>query len=269
MSNIKVTIIQTQLFWEQPAQNRKMLEEKIRSVETHSEIVVLPEMFTTGFTMNPAKVAEPPKGDTFQWMKNLAKEMDMVITGSFITREGDKYYNRLLWMQPDGVYHQYDKNHLFSFAGENKYYTPGNEKVIVDYKGWKILLMICYDLRFPVWTKNNYSHEKGFDYDCILCVANWPGSRSHPWRVLLMARAIENQCFVIGVNRIGKDGNGIEHSGDSALISPLGENFSNIMPFQEVTETIPMPRCQLDDFRGKFKVALDWDQFNLNSLSKE
>jgi omega-amidase len=263
MSNIKVALVQTPLFWENPARNRELLEEKIRSISDPAEIIALPEMFTTGFTMNPQKCAEPHEGETFQWMKKLAVEKNAVITGSIATEENGNYYNRLIWMQPDGNYHQYDKKHLFSFAGENQHFTPGRSKVIVEYKGWKILLMICYDLRFPVWIKNNFSDEKGFDYDCILCVANWPEARSHPWRVLLMARAIENQCFVIGVNRIGQDGNNVMYSGDSALISPLGENFSNIMPNQETTETIPMPRCQLDDFRKKFRVALDWDGFEL------
>jgi omega-amidase len=263
MSNIKVSIVQTPLYWEDPAQNREMLGEKINAISGDAEIFVLPEMFTTGFTMNPQKCAESHKGETFQWMKKLAEEKNAVITGSIATEENGNYYNRLIWMQPDGNYHQYDKKHLFSFAGENQHFTPGRNKVIVEYKGWKILLMICYDLRFPVWIKNNYSEEKGFDYDCILCVANWPEARSHPWRVLLMARAIENQCFVIGVNRIGQDGNNVMYSGDSALISPLGENFSNIMPNQETVETIPMPRCQLDDFRKKFRVALDWDGFEL------
>jgi omega-amidase len=263
MSNIKVTIVQTPLHWEDPAANRKLLEEKIRAIEEPTDVVVLPEMFTTGFTMNPEHIAEPHMGETFQWMKALAMEKNVVITGSIATQDDGRYYNRLIWMQPDGQHHQYDKKHLFTFANENLNYTAGKDKVIVKYKGWKILLTICYDLRFPVWLKNNYSEEQGFDYDCILCVANWPEARSHPWRVLLMARAIENQCFVIGVNRIDEDDNGIQYSGDSALISPMGENFSDLMPWQEKTETIPMPRCQLDDFRKKFRVAHDWDRFTI------
>jgi predicted amidohydrolase len=265
MSNIKVTLVQSPIYWEDPAANRKMFEEKIRQIDEPTEIIVLPEVFTTGFTMEPAGCAEPHKGETFQWMKKLAAEKNAVITGSIATKEKDKYYNRLIWMQPDGNHFQYDKKHLFTFAGETKNFTPGKEKVIVEYKGWKFLLLICYDLRFPVWSKNNYSAEKGFDYDCIINIANWPAPRSHPWRVLLMARAIENQAYVIGVNRIGTDGRGIEHSGDSALISPLGENFSNIMPNEEKTETIPMPRCQLDDFRKKFRVADDWDKFEISA----
>lgn len=264
MSNIKVTLIQSPLHWEDHQANREMFEKKINQITEPTEIVILPEMFSTGFTMNPERVAEPHMGESFQWMQRLAAERNIVIAGSIATLDQDKYYNRLIWMQPDGTYVQYDKKHLFSFAGETEKFTAGNQRVIVEYKGWKFLLLTCYDLRFPVWCKNNYSDEKGFDYDCIINVANWPEARSHPWRVLLMARAIENQAFVIGLNRIGHDGNGIDHSGDSALISPMGENFSNIMPWQEKTETIPMPRCQLDDFRKKFRVAQDWDKFQID-----
>jgi omega-amidase len=263
MSNIKVALVQSTLHWEDPAANREMLEQKILAISDPAEIIVLPEVFTTGFTMEPADCAEPHEGETFQWMKRMAAEKNAVITGSIATSENGKFYNRLIWMQPDGNYHKYDKKHLFTFAGENHNYTPGSERVIVEYKGWKILLLICYDLRFPVWIKNNFSKESGFDYDAILCVANWPATRSHPWRVLLMARAIENQAFVIGVNRVGTDGNQIDYSGDSALISPMGENFSNIMPFSDTVETIPMPRCQLDDFRKRFGVAHDWDRFEI------
>ena len=263
MSNIKVTLVQTPLHWENPQANRDMLEKKISMMEDFSEIVVLPEMFTTGFTMQPEKYAESHMGESFQWMQKTAQERGVVMCGSIATRENGKYFNRLYWVTPDGSFQHYDKKHLFTFAGEDKHYSPGQEKVIVEYKGWKFLLLVCYDLRFPVWCKNNYTEEKGFDYDAIVCVANWPEARSHPWRVLLMARAIENQCFVIGVNRIGPDGNNITHSGDSALISPMGENFSDLMPHDEKTETNPMPKCQLDDFRKKFRVANDWDSFSL------
>lgn len=243
MSNIKVTLIQSPIHWENPAANRKLFEEKINQISEPSEIVVLPEVFTTGFTMEPAGCAEPHQGETFQWMKRLASQKNVVLVGSMATEEHGNYYNRLIWMQPDGTHYQYDKKHLFTFAGETKNFTPGQQRVIVEYKGWKFLLLICYDLRFPVWCKNNYNPATGFDYDCIINIANWPAPRSHPWRVLLMARAIENQAYVIGVNRIGTDGKGIEHSGDSALISPLGENFSSIMPNQEKPKPSPCPNA--------------------------
>lgn len=263
MSNIKVTLVQSPLHWEDAPANRSMFEAKIRAIEEPTEVVILPEMFSTGFSMNASQLAEPHQGETFQWMQALARERGVVICGSIITADQGKYFNRLYWVQPDGQFFHYDKKHLFSFAGENQHYTAGTEKVIVEYKGWKFLLLICYDLRFPVWIKNNYSAEKGFDYDCIINVANWPAARSHPWRVLLMARAIENQAYMIGVNRLGEDANGIQYSGDSALISPMGDNFSDLMPGEEKTETIAMPKCQLNDFRNKFRVAEDWDQFTL------
>lgn len=263
MSNIKVTLVQSPIYWEDPAANREMFEAKIMAIEEPTDIIILPEVFTTGFTMEPENCAEPQGAETFVWMQKMAKKKNSVITGSIATKENSKYYNRMIWMHPNGEYRQYNKKHLFTFAGETKNFTPGNEKVIVDFKGWKILLLICYDLRFPVWCKNNYSPREGYDYDCMINIANWPAARSHPWRILLMARAIENQAWVIGVNRIGLDGNGIDHSGDSAVISPLGENFSNIMPGEEKTETIAVPRCQLDDFREKFRVADDWDRFEL------
>lgn len=263
MSNIKVSLVQSPLHWENPQANRDMFERKISMMEDYTELIILPEMFTTGFTMNPQQCAEPHLGESFQWMQRMAAERGAVICGSIATEENGNYYNRLYWVQPDGKHAQYDKKHLFTFAGETDHYTPGDRRVIVEYKGWKFLLLICYDLRFPVWIKNNYTAENGFDYDCIINVANWPAPRSHPWRILLMARAIENQAYVIGVNRLGRDENGIEYTGDSALISPMGENFSDLMPGQENTETISMPKCQLDDFRKKFRVSEDWDRFNL------
>ncbi len=263
MSNIKVTLIQTSLHWENPEANREMLEKKINKIKEPTEIIILPEVFTTGFTMEPANCADSNEGKTFRWMKQTAAKKNTVITGSIATKENDKFYNRLIWMQPDGNYYQYDKKHLFSFAGETKNYTPGKKRVIVEYKGWKILLLICYDLRFPVWCKNNFNPQNGFDYDCIINIANWPAPRSNHWSILLMARAIENQAYVAGVNRVGKDAKGTDHSGDSALINPLGEHLSTITPFEEKTETITMERARLDDFRKKFGVANDWDKFKL------
>ncbi len=263
MQDLKVTLIQSPIHWENPKANREMFEEKINRITEPADIIVLPEVFTTGFTMYPSGCAESYKGETFQWMKHLAKEKDSVLVGSMPTLDNEKYYNRMIWMQPDGSFYKYDKKHLFTFAGETKNFTPGKDKVVVEYKGWKILLLICYDLRFPVWCKNNYSPEQGFEYDCIINIANWPAIRSQPWSILLMARAIENQAYVVGVNRTGKDGKGVDHSGDSALISPTGETLSNIKPNEEAAETITMNRKHLDDFREKFRFAGDWDKFEL------
>ncbi len=263
MQNLTVHLFQSPLFWEDIDRNLSMFSEKIDGITTSPDLVVLPEMFTTGFTQKPHDVAEPMEGKSMQWMQQQASANRCVIAGSVIIREKEKYYNRLIWMPPDGNYHVYDKRHLFTFAGENKYYTAGKSQLFVELKGWKIMPLICYDLRFPVWSRNTYSPEKGFAYDCMLNVANWPGSRSHVWRVLLMARAIENQAYVIGLNRIGEDRNNIAYSGDSAVISPKGDNISGIMPGEDVSETIVMPRCQLDDFRDKFRVWADWDRFRI------
>ena len=263
MSDIKVALIQSSLYWEDPKANKDMFEKMIYDINEPVDIVVLPEVFTTGYTMDPTNCAESYKGETFQWMKQLAGEKNFVIVGTMPTLDNGKFYNRLIWMQPDGNFHKYDKRHLFTFAGETKNYTPGKERVIVEYKGWRFMLNICYDLRFPVWSKNNYSPDKGFDFDCIINVANWPAVRSKPWSILLIARAIENQAYMIGVNRLGKDGKGVDHSGDSAVICPKGENLSSLKPYEEKTEIITMGRKQLDDFREKFRVAEDWDKFKL------
>ncbi len=265
MQNLNVHLVQSPLHWEDPERNLSMFEEKLSEIDTSPDLIVLPEMFTTGFTMIPHNLAEPMEGRTMQWMQEKAQMLDCVITGSIIIRDDSKYYNRLVWMQPDGQYHCYDKKHLFTYAGENKHYSPGTGKLIVELKGWKIMPVICYDMRFPAWCRNSYDEDTGFAYDAMLNVANWPGSRSHAWRVLLMARAIENQSFVIGLNRVGEDGNNIAYSGDSAIIDPRGENLSDIMPGREASETVIMPRCQLDSFRDTFRAWVDWDAFELKS----
>lgn len=265
MQHLKVTVIQSDLVWEDKERNLEEFSKRIQAVDHPTDLIVLPEMFTTGFAMEPHHLAEPMEGKSMQWMEHMAGKKECVIAGSIIIREGDHYYNRLIWMRPGGTYDFVDKKHLFTFAGENKHYTAGNKKLIVGLKGWKIMPLICYDLRFPVWSKNRYDEEHGFDYDCMINVANWPEKRSHVWRILLMARALENQAYVIGVNRIGKDGNDISYSGDSAVISPKGENLSNIPPYKEHTETVVMPRCELDSFRDHFRPWADWDKFTITS----
>ncbi len=265
MQHLKISLIQSGLHWEDIEKNLEMFTRIIRDIDGQADLIVLPEMFTTGFTREPRPVAEPMEGRSMQWMEQMAREKGSVVTGSLVVRENEKYYNRLVWMPPDGKYAIYNKNHLFTFAGEDKSFEPGREQLIVELKGWKIMLSICYDLRFPVWCRNSYSKERGFKYDCLLNVANWPEARSHAWRILLMGRAIENQAYVVGVNRVGKDGNDILYSGDSAVISPQGDNLSNIMPFKETTETVVMTRCQLDDFRNNFRSWADWDGFSMES----
>ena len=212
--DISIAVIQTHLHWQDVKANLMMFEVKIRNVGDKSDIIVLPEMFTTGFSMEPDALAEQMNGPTMKWMAALATETSCVITGSLIIREDDKYFNRLIWMRPDKTYEIYDKKHLFAMAGEDKYYQRGTERLIVKYKGWRICPLICYDLRFPVWARN---HE---EYDILFYMANWPDKRAYDWKTLLRARAIENQCYVIGVNRIGIDNNGHKYKGDSCAIDP-------------------------------------------------
>ncbi len=263
MHHLSVHLIQSSLHWEDIDRNIDMFSERIRTIASAPDVIILPETFTTGFTQQPHEVAEPMEGKTMQWMQQIAADKQCVFTGSIVICEKENYYNRLIWMPPDGNYRWYDKKHLFTYAGEDKHYTAGNSILIVELKGWKIMPLICYDLRFPVWSRNRHDPQRGFAYDCMLNVANWPGSRSHVWRILLMARALENQSYVIGLNRIGEDNNNILYTGDSAVISPKGENLSNIMPSKEQDETVVMPRCALDSFRDKFRAWADWDRFRL------
>lgn len=263
MQDLKVTLIQTSLHWESTEKNLELFESKTNDLKEQTDLIVLPEMFTTGFTMNPEQHAEPENGPGLQWMQKRAGEMDTTITGSISTRVGDRYYNRMYWVNPDGSFQFYDKKHLFSYAGEDQHYSAGEKKLIIDFRGWKILLIVCFDLRFPVWCRNAYDHEKGFDYDAMICIANWPEMRSHAWRILLMSRAIENQAYTIGVNRVGEDGNGIPHSGDSGVMDAAGESVSYILPHQTKTETVTLSSESLVSFREKFRFAPEWDRFRM------
>lgn len=259
MQNLEVAIIQTTLHWEDPARNLAHFSEKINAIDKPVDLIVLPEMFTTGFTKYPAGIAEPMDGPSVGWMRRHASERNCVVAGSLVISERGKYFNRFVWMRPDGTYASYDKKHLFSHAGENEHYAPGDERVVVELKGWKVMLQICYDIRFPVFSRNRYHADAGFDYDVLLYVANWPGSRSHAWRVLLMSRAIENMCFAIGVNRIGADERGIAYSGDSAAIDSYGETLMGELPHTDHVSVFTLPRCLLDSHREKFRVWADWD----------
>lgn len=258
MDNLKVTFIQSSLYWQDAEKNRSHFQELIFQIKENSDIVVLPEMFTTGFSMDSNELYETMDGETVRWMANLAQKKDCVLTGSFIVKDSDKYYNRLVWMRPDGTFECYDKRHLFRFAGENEHFTPGNNKLIVDIKGWKICPLICFDLRFPVWSRNVNNQ-----YDCLIYVANWPEARRKAWSTLLEARAHENQCYVVGVNRVSEDGNGIAYSGDSVVIEPKGNIISKTKPYKESVETVELNYNELQEFREKFPVVLDADQFEL------
>lgn len=219
MQDLTTTIIQSKLHWEDIDANLSMFEAKLDAIEGETDLVVLPEMFTTGFSMNAAALAEPMNGKSIDWMAMNAKKINAVLTGSIIIKEDGNYYNRLIWMRPDGSYLHYDKRHTFTMAGEHQTYQKGTRKLIVELKGWKICPLICYDLRFPAWARNIE------DYDLLIYTANWPVKRSSHWKILLQARAIENQCFVAGINRVGLDGNGHYYTGDSCIVSPSGEFY--------------------------------------------
>lgn len=236
-----------------------MLQKKIESVQ-NSEVVILPEMFSTGFSMHPEALAETMEGDTVRWMKEISAERRIILAGSVIITENGHYFNRLIWMLPNGSYGFYDKRHLFSFAGEDEHYTPGNKRLIASVKGWKINLQVCYDLRFPVWARQA-AHEQP-EYDLLVYVANWPQRRNQAWKTLLQARAIENQCYVVGVNRVGNDANNIYHSGDSMIVDPLG----NILYHKEEDEDIHttlLEKALLEETRSRFPFWKDGDHFLL------
>ena len=262
MSSLHFTIIQTSLFWEDKGANLDKLGQKIRSIQEPTEIIVLPEMFNTGFSMQPAIMGENMEGPTVDWMRRLSAEKKAIITGSLIIEENGKYYNRLIWMLPNGQLGYYDKRHLFAFAGEDQHYTPGNKRLIASVKGWKINLQICYDLRFPVWARQQKNEEIQKEYDVLLYVANWPEKRNHAWKTLLTARAIENQCFTIGVNRVGLDGHNIEHSGDSMIVGPLGEILYHCA-YEEDVFHIRLEKEEVNNTRAQFPFWKDADDFTI------
>ena len=259
MQDIKITILQSDLHWENIEKNLDMFSEKISSITEETDLIILPEMFSTGFTMNAKACAENMQGKTIAWLQSKAKEKNCVITGSIIIKEEGEFYNRLIWMKPDGTFELYNKRHLFRLADEQQTYTAGDKQIITEINGWKICPLICYDLRFPVWGRRT----KQEDYDLLLYVANWPQRRIHAWQQLLIARAIENQSYVAGVNRIGNDGNIIYHSGNSAVIDFKGEQISNTKSDTESIETISLSKQSLIDFRKHFPFADDADVFKI------
>lgn len=260
MSALTISLVQSDLVWENKTANLRHFASLLQQIPQESKVVVLPEMFQTGFSMQVQKLSETMDGETLTWLKEMAFTHKKIITGSLIMEENGNYYNRLIWMQPNGVYYYYDKRHLFAFAGEDKHFSSGNKKLIVSVNGWKICLQICYDLRFPVWARQDMQPENR--YDLLIYVANWPQRRSIAWRTLLQARAIENQCYVAGVNRIGNDGNDFYHSGDSSLVDPLGnilwhcENDAQIF-------TYTLLKDDLTEIRNKFPFLNDGDKFIL------
>jgi omega-amidase len=260
MSSLTITLIQSQLHWEDCAANLAMFEKKIMGISERTELVVLPEMFSTGFSMQPKKLAEKMDGVTVSWMKLVARTKKIILTGSVIIEEEGHYFNRMLWVLPDGTLGHYDKRHRFAFAGEDQEYTPGHRRLVASVKGWKINLQVCYDLRFPVWSRQQPGETP--EYDVLLYVANWPERRSHAWKTLLTARAIENQCYVIGVNRVGKDGNGIDYSGDSMVIDGLGAALYHKTGEEDI-HTITLQKEPLQEIRQKFPFWKDADGFKI------
>lgn len=258
MEDLRVTLVQTALAWEAPAQNRDNLLKRLRATPAETDLIILPEMFTTGFSMNAQKLAEPEEGPTTQWMRNCAKEFDACVIGSIIAAGPAGAYNRLIWMFPDGHYQTYDKRHLFTLAGEDQHYRGGASRLIAEYKGWKICPLICYDLRFPVWSRNTVP------YDLLLYVANWPERRNYAWKQLLIARAIENQVYTIGVNRVGRDENDILYSGDTSLIDFEGKVLYRAAYLEDVYSATLSSQAQRD-FRRKLQFLADRDTFTIQA----
>lgn len=266
MSDLRVSICQQPLGWEEKQTNLKFWEEKLLPLKGKTDLIVLPEMFTTGFTMNVRELAESMDGPTVKWIRDLSERLGAIITGSAVIRENcasggssAKYFNRMLWAAPNRDFTWYDKRHRFSFAEEDKFFTAGSQRKIASASGWNAMLQVCYDLRFPVFSRNTKSDL----YDVLIYVANWPEARSSAWRSLLVARAHENQCYVVGVNRVGTDGKGITYDGSSLIVSPKGEILCSFEPGEEAIETVTLSKTELDAFRDKFRPLDDADEFEL------
>jgi omega-amidase len=257
---LRITTVQADLIWEDKAANLQKFDKLLRgSLRGETDVIVLPEMFTTGFSMTPETLAEPMTGATMAFLRRKSHALDAAITGSFICEENGKYYNRLIWMQPDGQFWTYDKRHLFSLANEQNHYAAGDKLLQIEWRGWTIRPMICYDLRFPAWSRNVAPNH----YDILIYVANWPERRRQPWQSLLVARAIENQAFVVGVNRVGLDGNGVLHSGDSMVVDFSGEKLFQ-RSHTEGVETTSLSKADLTRFREKFTFLADQDAFTMS-----
>ena len=255
---MKITIVQPDLIWEDRTANFNNLEALISPLFKKNELIILPEMFNTGFSMNPEKLCESPGAETFAWMQNISKKGNFGVCGSYIIKEGEDYFNRWVFVSPEKESWCYDKRHLFSIGGEEKLFSQGKERMVFSFRGVRICPNICYDLRFPVWSRN-----RG-DYDLLINSANWPESRREVWNTLLKARAIENQCFVAGSNRIGIDGAGIKYCGDSMIIGPKGEILACSKVDEQESISYDISISELSDFRNKFPVQKDADNFSID-----
>lgn len=258
MQDLKITIIQSGIFWEDKKKNFANFGRKIESIKEQTDLIILPEMFSTGFTMNAQAFADNPDGESAEFLRHYSKKKKAYICGSVIVKDKGKFFNRLLLSSPDGKIFHYDKRHLFRMGDEHTVYSTGNKHLIVRIKDWRVAFFICYDLRFPVWLRNKNN------YDFAVFVANWPERRAYHWKTLLLARAIENQSYVAGINRIGKDGNGISYSGGSAVINPLGEYVVNAKN-KSGTFTAVLSKKTIDNCRKYFPAYKDADKFEIKS----
>jgi predicted amidohydrolase len=259
---LKVSFIQSNLHWEEVDANLGMFEEKIWSITESTDLIILPEMFSTGFTMN-TMLAEPVNGKTVRWMKQMSAQKKAVVMGSYIVREKEQIFNRCYMVRPDGSTHQYDKRHLFSLAGEDKEYTPGADRCVFEINGWRIMPQVCYDLRFPVWSRSRTSEQELYEYDLVIYIASWPKPRISAWDALLKARAIENLAFSIGVNRIGTDGTGSDYVGHSAIYDYAG--LALVEPGEaESIQTVTLEKDRMESFRKRFNFQREADSFDFH-----
>ena len=254
MENLKITLIQPDIIWEDVTANLEKYAKWMEKIGS-TDVIILPEMFTTGFSMNPKKLNETMDGNSVRWMKKTARDKDASVLGSLIIKDGDRVYNRAVWVFPDGSFKHYDKRHLFTLGQENLHYSSGNKKTVIEYKGWRFCPLICYDLRFPVWGRN------AENYDVLIYIANWPSPRLHHWKTLLQARAVENQSVCIGVNRTGNDGAGLNYSGGSGLIKP--DSTATFLNEEEIHQTFEINYSELHDYREKFPFLNDRDKFRI------
>ncbi len=263
MHDLRVTLIQPDLFWEERQKNLDQFDRLIDSIVGETDLVILPETFNTGFSINPSLCAESMDGPSMQFLRRKSRDKDIVIMATLLICEGADCFNRLICMHPDGHYETYDKRHLFRLSEEYKIFRGGKQKLIVEVKGWKISPVICYDLRFPVWSKNTWKEGK-YGYDLLVCLANWPASRSHVWKTLLVARAMENQAYVAGVNRIGCDGYGTDHTGNTMAVDAKGNIIYAAAESREEVRTVTFSAQDLILFRDSFTVGMDWDEFTIH-----
>lgn len=259
VSELKVALVQTDLYWENCVANLASLEEKLAALSEAVDVIILPEMFNTGFTMNARKLAEPLNHTTSRWMRQLSSKTNALLIGSFAVKEDGKFFNRLFCYRPDGTFDYYDKRHLFRMGEENETYTGGQSRLVIDWKGWKICPLVCYDLRFPVWSRNTGDEL----YDLLIYVANWPAKRSSAWRSLLYARAIENLSYTIGVNRVGVDGNELAYDGSSLAIDFQGSLIEDLQDLDAI-RIVTLSKTALQSYRDVFPAYLDADSFLLS-----